>query len=129
MLVARPARGQQNRVGIAQDLRAYGRPLLDHDALAEARSRPLGRVHGHDGASEAGVRRRPRIPNIADRDDRDKVRPLMLHVVNYDWKDLEVGALQAYVCRQCGFTELYTAQPEAIPVDKIPGAKVLRAKS
>jgi hypothetical protein len=69
------------------------------------------------------------VPNIADRDDRDRVRPLMLHVVNYDWKDLEVGALQAYVCRKCGFTELYTHQPDAIPVDKIPGAKVLRAKT
>ncbi len=68
------------------------------------------------------------VPHIADRDDIDSVRPLMLHVVNYDWKDLEVGALQAYVCRKCGFTELYTHQPDAIPVDKIPGAKVLRAK-
>jgi predicted nucleic-acid-binding Zn-ribbon protein len=69
------------------------------------------------------------VPRVADRDDRDKVRPLVLHVEHYDWKDDEMGALQAYVCRGCGYTELYTAHAGAIPVDKIPGARVLRAKS
>ena len=69
------------------------------------------------------------VPRLADRDDRDCVRPLVLHVQHYDWKDDEMGTLQAYVCRSCGYTELYTAQASAIPVDKIPGAQVLRAKS
>jgi predicted nucleic-acid-binding Zn-ribbon protein len=69
------------------------------------------------------------VPHLADRDDRDIVRPLVLHVTHLDWKDVEVGALQAYVCRACGFTELYTAQASELPVDKIPGAQVLRAKT
>ncbi len=69
------------------------------------------------------------VPRIADRDDKDKVRPLVLHVHHYDWKDDETGALQAYVCRSCGYTELYTAQAKGIPLDKIPGAQLLRAKA
>jgi len=68
------------------------------------------------------------VPRIADRDDRDIVRPLVLHVQHYDWKDEEVGCIQAYVCRGCGYTELYTARAEALPVEKIPGAQLLRAK-
>jgi hypothetical protein len=69
------------------------------------------------------------VPHVADRDDSDRVRPLVLHVEHYDWKDDEMGTLQAYVCRSCGYTELYTAHASAIPVDKIPGAQLLRAKS
>jgi hypothetical protein len=69
------------------------------------------------------------VPRLADRDDSDHVRPLALHVHHYDWKDDEMGVLQAYVCRSCGYTELYTAHANAIPVDKIPGARLLRAKS
>jgi predicted nucleic-acid-binding Zn-ribbon protein len=30
---------------------------------------------------------------------------------------LPVGRLTAAVCRQCGYTELYTADPGSIPVD------------
>lgn len=69
------------------------------------------------------------IPHIADRDDRDNVRPLVLHVQHHDWKDDELGQLQAYVCRGCGYTELYTGHADALPVSKIPGAKILKAKS
>ncbi len=69
------------------------------------------------------------VPRVADRDDHDKVRPLVLHVTHLDWKDIEVGALQAYVCRKCGFTELYTAGADSLVPERIPGAVVLRAKS
>jgi hypothetical protein len=69
------------------------------------------------------------VPHIADRDDRDNVRPLVLHVKHHDWKDDELGLLQAYVCRKCGFTELYTTRADALPVDKIPGAKILKPKA
>lgn len=69
------------------------------------------------------------VPRIANRDDRDTVRPLVLHVTHLDYKDIEVGAIQAYVCRGCGFTEMYTAQANSLPVDKIPGAQLLTAKT
>lgn len=69
------------------------------------------------------------MPQVADRDDRDQVRPLVLHVMHYDWKDVEMGTLQAYVCRGCGYTELYTQNAAALPVEKIPGAKLLKAKT
>ncbi len=69
------------------------------------------------------------IPQIADRDDADKIRPLVVHVVEYGWRDdAEFGHIQAYVCRACGFTELYTKEAKALPVAKIPGAKLLKAK-
>jgi len=68
------------------------------------------------------------VPRLADRDDRDEVRPLALHVKHLDWKDIEVGTLEAYVCRGCGYTEMYTLGAAALPVDKIPGARLLRAK-
>jgi predicted nucleic-acid-binding Zn-ribbon protein len=66
------------------------------------------------------------LPQIADRDDKDAVRPLVAHVVHYDWRDdVEVGKLQAYVCRGCGYTELYSSDANQIPVNKVPGAKLL----
>jgi predicted nucleic-acid-binding Zn-ribbon protein len=70
------------------------------------------------------------IPQLADRDDEDKVRPLVVHVVEYDWKeDAEYGRLQAYICRKCGYTELHTEKAAELALDKIPGAKILTAKS
>jgi len=36
------------------------------------------------------------------------------------WTTTEVqaaGLVQAYVCRECGYTELYTQDPKSIPVD------------
>ena len=68
------------------------------------------------------------VPRVADRDDRDDVRPLVLHVTHLDWKDVEMGTLQAYVCRKCGFTELYTQGAASLPIDKIPGAQLLKVK-
>jgi len=36
------------------------------------------------------------------------------------------GRIEAHICRGCGYTELYTSDPEKIPVDRIVGARVLR---
>jgi predicted nucleic-acid-binding Zn-ribbon protein len=66
------------------------------------------------------------VPRVADRDDSDRVRPLVLHVTHLDWKDIEVGAIQAYVCRSCGYTELYTAHADVLTEEQLPGSKVLR---
>jgi hypothetical protein len=68
------------------------------------------------------------VPQIADRDDDDVVRPLVVHVVHLDYKDVETGVIQAYICRRCGYTQLYTKEAHQLPVDKIPGAKVLTSK-
>ena len=69
------------------------------------------------------------FPQIADRDDDDNVKPLSTHVVHFDWKDdVEVGKLQAYICRTCGFTELYTNEVPLIPWQTVPGAKLLTPK-
>jgi predicted nucleic-acid-binding Zn-ribbon protein len=69
------------------------------------------------------------LPQIADRDDDNNVRPLVAHVVHYDWKDdVEVGKLTAYVCRDCGYTEMYTNEVRAIPWQTVPGAKLLTPK-
>jgi predicted nucleic-acid-binding Zn-ribbon protein len=69
------------------------------------------------------------VPQIADRDDRDIVRPIVFHVVHYDWRDdMELGKISAYACRSCGYTELYTKDIDKLPVDKIPGAKILKGQ-
>lgn len=69
------------------------------------------------------------LSQLADCDDDDDVRPLSAHVVHFGWKDdLEVGKLQAYVCRACGYTELYMKESGAIPWEKVPGAKLLTPK-
>lgn len=70
------------------------------------------------------------VPQVADRDDQDRVKPLVIHVVEFDWRDdMEFGRIQAFICRKCGFTELYTKGAERLPADKIPGARVLRPKT
>jgi predicted nucleic-acid-binding Zn-ribbon protein len=69
------------------------------------------------------------VPQIADRDDRDRIRPLVVHVLEYDWReDAEFGRIEAYICRACEYTEFYTEKAGLLPVDKIPGAKILKAK-
>jgi predicted nucleic-acid-binding Zn-ribbon protein len=68
------------------------------------------------------------VPRLADRDDDDRVRPLVLHVTHLDWKDVETGTLQAYVCRGCGYTELYTENPGSLAVEHIPDSRILRPK-
>jgi predicted nucleic-acid-binding Zn-ribbon protein len=68
------------------------------------------------------------VPHIADRDDRDEVRPLTLYVRHRDWRDDEHGQFQAHVCRGCGYTELYIANAGHLPVDKMAGAKIVKAK-
>jgi predicted nucleic-acid-binding Zn-ribbon protein len=66
------------------------------------------------------------LPQLADRDDDHNVRPLVVHVVEFDWRDdAEFGRIQAYVCRKCGYTELYTKGADSLPIDKIPGAQIL----
>jgi hypothetical protein len=37
-----------------------------------------------------------------------------------------VGAIQAYVCRNCGFTELYMTDPLKVDPKKVQGAKIMR---
>lgn len=67
------------------------------------------------------------LPEISDQADF----PLTLHlVVRYHafrapsrW-----GKIEAYVCRGCGYTELYAADADKIPLDVIPGARLLQAK-
>ena len=35
------------------------------------------------------------------------------------------GRLESYICRRCGFTELYTREPEAIPIGPELGTELL----
>jgi predicted nucleic-acid-binding Zn-ribbon protein len=58
-------------------------------------------------------------------DTTDSVHPNRLHVAIvpnpvtgfFQPGIVSAGRLQAAVCRKCGYTELYTLQPELIPVD------------
>ena len=52
---------------------------------------------------------------------------LMVHIQG-GFSTKTYGQLAAYICRKCGFTELYAAQPAEIPVAKIEGAQIIRAQ-
>lgn len=38
----------------------------------------------------------------------------------------DFGFLEAYICFECGYTELYTKDVKGIPIDLIEGAKLLK---
>jgi hypothetical protein len=56
-------------------------------------------------ASSSKAWRLARVPNSPD--SQSLFRP----------DGYAAGLVEAYVCRACGFTELYTRDPESIPVD------------
>jgi len=39
---------------------------------------------------------------------------------------MEFGQIQAYICRACGFTELYTSGADKLQAAKIPGARIFK---
>jgi len=60
------------------------------------------------------------IPALRDNQDR-----LAIHV-EQGWVEKTIhGALEAYVCGACGFTELYAVDAARIPIEQIPGARRL----
>ena len=66
------------------------------------------------------------LPQLSDT-QRDK---LAAHVDAPGWTTIEhYGVFEAYLCRACGYTELYAKAPQDIPLEKIRGAKVLRSKT
>ncbi|RYE91398.1 MAG: hypothetical protein EOO75_08835 [Myxococcales bacterium] len=65
------------------------------------------------------------LPELSDQADF----PLTLHAVvrSHPFRSpSRWGRLTAYICRRCGYTELYTVEPERIPLDAVPGAQLLR---
>jgi len=40
-----------------------------------------------------------------------------------------VGLLEAYACRRCGFTELYTQRPNAIPISEAHATEIFEVES
>lgn len=64
------------------------------------------------------VRQQVRHPSEPMRVARVPVKPVGILGITLDRSDESLaGVLQAYVCRACGYTELYTELPETIPVD------------
>ena len=39
--------------------------------------------------------------------------------------DAPFGQLEAYICRRCGYTELYVADVEQLKLEDLPGAVIL----
>ncbi|MFO0551662.1 MAG: hypothetical protein U0271_24970 [Polyangiaceae bacterium] len=54
------------------------------------------------------------------------------HVDTSEWKEdgavAPVGQIEVYACRNCGFAETYVVGVDAIDVDQIEGAKLLRPR-
>jgi hypothetical protein len=40
-----------------------------------------------------------------------------------------LGILEAYACRRCGFTELYTQRPDEIPIDEDHATEIFDVES
>jgi hypothetical protein len=62
------------------------------------------------------------IESVPDRDDSPSGAQMHVAkvIVGEGWlgpKIAYMGKLSAFVCRRCGYTELYAADPERIPVD------------
>lgn len=64
------------------------------------------------------------IESVADMGEvSTEIRPLHIAIANAgvsyfgNQKTTTAGRLSAVVCKQCGYTELYTNEPASIPVD------------
>lgn len=55
------------------------------------------------------------VPRVAESHD-GRPEPMRLVALAHD-PSASVGDLEAGVCRECGFVELYVKNPEAIPLD------------
>jgi predicted nucleic-acid-binding Zn-ribbon protein len=81
---------------------------------------------------KCGYRKILFLPQIADRTESIVPSALAAHVAVTGMVDALLGPtvygrITAYVCRRCGFTELYTASPKSIPYQDIAGAKIIEA--
>ena len=77
------------------------------------------------------------MPRILDRTGGSGTSPLALWVgvrrrdetgAEKLEHDAPFGQLEAFVCRACGFTELYVADASRLKLEDLPGAVVLGAK-
>jgi len=62
------------------------------------------------------------IRHVADAGDGFAVRPMQIAIAFagqgfFSDRTEGAGSLSAVVCKGCGYTELYTRDPEAIPID------------
>lgn len=67
------------------------------------------------------------LPELSDQADF----PMSLHAVvrHHPFRaPTRWGKIEAYICKKCGFTELYTREPDKIPLDAVAGARVLSRK-
>lgn len=62
------------------------------------------------------------VPRLRD-SDYDEMRLDNVGI----WNREANGGFEAYVCRSCGFTELYVKNVAAIKIEELEGAKVLKA--
>ncbi len=58
-----------------------------------------------------------RVANTADHAEERFPQPQLIARVRIQGVVTSRGLLEAYICRKCGFTELYTQDPWSIPVD------------
>lgn len=67
------------------------------------------------------------LPELSDQADF----PLSLHALvrHHPFRaPTRWGKIEAYICRRCGYTELYTQNPAQIPLDVVPGTRVITSK-
>ena len=66
------------------------------------------------------------IPELRD-SNYDRMAVAGRYSVYSKWSPAEQGGIEAYMCRACGYTELYVREPDKLDASLIKGAKVLSA--
>ncbi|MEZ4236420.1 MAG: hypothetical protein R3F59_09715 [Myxococcota bacterium] len=75
---------------------------------------------------ETPVMRLPRVPDLS-RNGVSSVRLYHPGLLDALQGRVATGTLEAWVCPECGYTELYTDQPRTIPLQHIEGAELVWA--
>jgi predicted nucleic-acid-binding Zn-ribbon protein len=64
------------------------------------------------------------VPTLVDT-DQDVLTVKTKLVSAWTGEKVLFGQLEAFICRACGYAEIHAANPTAIPVGEIAGAKIL----
>jgi predicted nucleic-acid-binding Zn-ribbon protein len=66
------------------------------------------------------------VPEVRD-SNYDRMALAGRYSLYSKWSASEQGGLEAYMCRECGYTEFYVREPASLDVTRLKGARILSA--
>ncbi len=66
------------------------------------------------------------VPEVHD-SNYDRMALAGRYTVYSKWTSKEQGGMEAYMCRECGYTEFYVREPHGVDATRIKGARILTA--